>query len=110
MKGKVALEEHFALEDTLSDSLPFVPPQYQAELKHRLFDFYDKRLGLMDQHGIEVMILSLNAPAVQAVPDPRKASDLARRANDALAEVVAKRPDRFQGFAALALQLSLIHI
>jgi len=34
MKGKIALEEHFAVEDTLGDSLPFVPPDYQAELKH----------------------------------------------------------------------------
>jgi predicted TIM-barrel fold metal-dependent hydrolase len=104
MKGKIALEEHFAVEDTLQDSLPFVPPDHQAELKHRLFDFHDKRLGLMDRHGIQTMILSLNAPAVQAIPDRRKATDLARRANDALAEVVAKRPDRFQGFAALAMQ------
>jgi 2,3-dihydroxybenzoate decarboxylase len=56
MKGKIALEEHFAVEDTLSDSLPFVPPEYQAELKHRLFDFYDKRLGLMDKHGIEPIL------------------------------------------------------
>jgi gamma-resorcylate decarboxylase len=104
MKGKIALEEHFAVQDTLSDSLPFVPPDHQVELEHRLFDFYDKRLGLMDKHGIEVMILSLNAPAIQAIPDPEKATDLARRANDHLAEVVAKRPDRFQGFAALAMQ------
>jgi 2,3-dihydroxybenzoate decarboxylase len=51
-----------------------------------------------------MMILSLNAPAIQAIPDPAKATELARRANDHLAEVVAKRPDRFQGFAALALQ------
>jgi len=104
MQGKIALEEHFAVADTLSDSLPFVPPDHQAELKHRLLDFHDKRLGLMDKHGIEMMILSLNAPAIQAIPDPKKATDLARRANDALAEVVAKRPQRFQGFAALALQ------
>ena len=104
MQGKIALEEHFAVEDTLADSLPFVPPDYQAELKHRLFDFYDKRLGLMDRHGIELMILSLNAPAIQAVPEPKEATDLARRANDALAEIVAKRPHRFQGFAALAMQ------
>ena len=88
MQGKIALEEHFAVEETLGDSLPFVPPDYQAELEHRLFDFHDKRLGLMDKHGIEMMILSLNAPAVQAIPDPKKATDLARRANDALAEVV----------------------
>src|SRR5258706_11191645 len=104
MKGKIALEEHFAVDETLSDSLPFVPPDYQAELQHRLFDFHDKRLGLMDKHGIEMMILSLNAPAIQAIPDPKKATELARRANDALAEVVAKRPDRFQGIAALAMQ------
>jgi 2,3-dihydroxybenzoate decarboxylase len=58
----------------------------------------------MDRHGIETMILSLNAPAIQAIPDPKKATELARQANDHLAEVVAKRPDRFQGFAALAMQ------
>jgi len=104
MKGKIALEEHFALEDTLGDSSPFVPADYWPELKSRLLDFHEKRLGLMDRHGIEVMILSLNAPAVQAVPDPRKATELARRANDFLAEQVAKRPHRFQAFAALAMQ------
>src|SRR5260221_148473 len=81
-----------------------IGPIHAWEHNHRLFDFYDKRLGLMDRHGIEVMILSLNAPAIQAVPDAKKATDLARRANDHLAEVVAKRPDRFQGFAALAMQ------
>jgi predicted TIM-barrel fold metal-dependent hydrolase len=104
MKGKIALEEHFALEDTLGDSLPFVPPDHGPELKSRLLDFHEKRLGLMDRHGIELMILSLNAPAVQAIPDPRKATELARRANDLLAEQVAKRPHRFQAFAALAMQ------
>jgi predicted TIM-barrel fold metal-dependent hydrolase len=104
MLGKIALEEHFAVEETLADSLPFVPPDHQAELKHRLFDFYDKRLGLMDRHGIEMMILSLNAPAIQAIAEPRRATELARRTNDALADVVAKRPERFQGFAALAMQ------
>jgi gamma-resorcylate decarboxylase len=59
---------------------------------------------LMDKHGIEMMLLSLNAPAVQAIPDPKQAGDVARRANDYLAEQVAKRPDRFQGFAALPMQ------
>jgi 2,3-dihydroxybenzoate decarboxylase len=58
----------------------------------------------MDEHGMEMMILSLNAPAVQAVPDPKKACELAIRANDFLAEQVARRPDRFQAFAALPMQ------
>ena len=58
----------------------------------------------MDEHGIEMMLLSLNAPAVQAIPDPARAHDIARKANDYLAEQVRKRPDRFAGFAALAMQ------
>jgi 2,3-dihydroxybenzoate decarboxylase len=58
----------------------------------------------MDRHGIETMILSLNAPAVQAIPDPDRAAEVARRANDFLAEEAQKRPDRFQAFAALPMQ------
>ena len=58
----------------------------------------------MDEYGIEMMLLSLNAPAVQAIPDPRQANEIARKANDYLAEQVAKRPDRFQGLAALPMQ------
>ena len=104
MQGKIALEEHFALKETLGDSKPFAPPDYWPELEGRLLDIHEKRLSLMDRHGIETMILSLNAPVVQAIPDVRKATDLAKRANDYLAEHVRRRPDRFQGFAALAMQ------
>src|SRR5690554_5304335 len=50
------------------------------------------------------MILSLNAPAVQAIPGVARAVEIARKANDALAEECAKRPDRFRAFAALPLQ------
>jgi len=104
MQGKIALEEHFAIPDTLQDSAGFVPDSYWTELQHRLLDFHDTRLKLMDKHGIEMMILSLNAPAIQAIPDVKKADEIARRANDFLAEQIAKRPDRFQGFAALPMQ------
>jgi 2,3-dihydroxybenzoate decarboxylase len=58
----------------------------------------------MDENGMELMLLSLNAPAVQALPDPARAAAIARRANDFLAEEVRKRPRRFQGLAALAMQ------
>jgi len=50
------------------------------------------------------MILSLNAPAVQAIPDIRRADETARRANDFLADQVARNPPRFRGFAALPMQ------
>ncbi|EGP57964.1 Crystal Structure Of 2,6-Dihydroxybenzoate Decarboxylase [Agrobacterium tumefaciens F2] len=104
MQGKVALEEHFAIPETLQDSAGFVPGDYWKELQHRLLDIQDTRLKLMDAHGIETMILSLNAPAVQAIADTKKAIEIARRANDVLAEECAKRPDRFLAFAALPLQ------
>jgi gamma-resorcylate decarboxylase len=104
MQGKIGLEEHFAIPDTLSDSAGFVPQDHWKELEYRLLDIHGKRLRLMDEHGMEMMILSLNAPAVQAIPDAKKANEIARRANDFLAEQVARRPQRFQGFAALPLQ------
>lgn len=104
MDGKIGLEEHFALEDTLGDSEPFVPADCWPELRARLLDFQERRIAEMDRHGVEMMILSLNAPAVQAIADRAKASEMAQRANDLMANEIAKKPKRFQGLAALALQ------
>jgi predicted TIM-barrel fold metal-dependent hydrolase len=103
MQGKIALEEHFAIPATLADSQVFGAHVWE-ELGPRLTDFQDKRLRLMDASGVEIMIASLNAPAVQAIPDVKRAIAVAREANDHLAAEVAKRPDRFAGFAALAMQ------
>lgn len=104
MEGKIALEEHFAIEETLGDSQQFMPLEFWAELRARLLDIHDGRLRLMDRHGIEKTILSLNAPAVQAVPDAARAVEIACRANDCLAEQVARRPGRFAALAALPMQ------
>lgn len=104
MNGKIGLEEHFAIPETLQDSAGFVPGDYWTELSARLLDIHERRLHEMDANGMEMMILSLNAPAVQAIPDRTKAIEIARRANDFLAEQVARRPDRFQAFAALPMQ------
>ena len=104
MQGKIGLEEHFAIADTLSDSKGFLADNVWSELESRLMDLQERRIAEMDRHGMQMMILSLNAPAVQAIPDARKAADTARRANDFLAREVAKRPDRFQALAALAMQ------
>lgn len=104
MQGKIALEEHFAIPETLQDSAGFVPDVYWDELKARLLDMQERRIREMDAHGIEMMLPSLNAPAIQAIPDPRQAYEIAQRANDFLAGEVAKRPDRFRGLAALPMQ------
>ena len=102
MQGKIALEEHFAIEATLADSQVFGAHVWD-ELGPRLTD-PGKRLATMDENGVEMMILSLNAPAVQAIPDVKRAISVAREANDVLAAEIAKRPDRFAGFAALPMQ------
>lgn len=103
MQGKIALEEHVAIEATLGDSQVFGAHVWK-DLGHRLLDVQDTRLREMDKHGVEMMILSLNAPAVQAIHDVKQAIAVAQQANDALAAEVRKRPDRFASFAALPMQ------
>jgi gamma-resorcylate decarboxylase len=103
MQGKIALEEHFAIEPTLADSQVFGGHVWK-DLGHRLLDIQETRLGEMDKHGVELMILSLNAPAIQAIPDTKTAIAVARQANDVLAGEVRKRPNRFAAFAALPMQ------
>ena len=104
MDGKIGLEEHFAIEETLADSKGFLPGKIWPELEARLLDIQERRVREMDENGMAMMLLSLNAPVVQAIPDTAQAAGVAQRANDYLAEEVAKKPDRFQGLAALAMQ------
>src|ERR1017187_3512734 len=103
MQGKIALEEHVAIGPTLGDSQLFGAHVWN-DLGPRLVDVQDTRLREMDKHGIEMMILSLNAPAVQAIDDVARAITVARQANDLLSNEVRKRPDRFAAFAALPMQ------
>src|SRR5204862_7576714 len=100
MEGKIALEEHFAIPDTLQDSKGFLPEHLWPELQSRILDIQERRLAEMDRHGVQMMLLSLNAPAIQPIPDPRRATDLARRGSDLLARAVAKRPPGSPGRAS----------
>jgi 2,3-dihydroxybenzoate decarboxylase len=104
MKNKIALEEHFAIDLTIGDSQVYARPEVWTGLKSNLLDFEQQRLEQMDQWGTEFSILSLNSPAVQAIPDAARALTVAKRANDVLAEQVARHPKRFGGFAALPMQ------
>jgi len=104
MTGKIALEEHFAIEETLRESTEYALPGQLNVFERRMLDLDDERLRQMDEHGIAFAILSLNAPGVQSVFDGRKAVDVARRANDALAAGIARHPDRYAGFAAVPMQ------
>ena len=79
MEGKIGLEEHFAVEETLNDSKKFMPADYWNELRGRLLDLHEKRIGLMDKYGIQMLILSLNAPTIQAISDVKRAIEVARQ-------------------------------
>ncbi|MFV1478569.1 amidohydrolase family protein [Serratia marcescens] len=106
----IALEEAFAIRELqLGDRAYVVPDVYVSdEFKHwcgpRLFDFSQWRLPEMDRNGVEVQVLSLTAPGIQAATSAEMAVSDARIANNYLADVVPEYPGRFKGFAALPLQ------
>ncbi|MGA7777407.1 MAG: amidohydrolase family protein [Paraburkholderia sp.] len=104
MQDKIALEEHFASPDTIGDSKHYFTADIWPERRRQLLDFEAERIERMDACGIGYTILSLNAPAVQGIVDTVRAIDVARRANDLLAEQVSRRPERFGAFAALPMQ------
>jgi 2,3-dihydroxybenzoate decarboxylase len=70
----------------------------------RLLEFDGMRLEAMDQAGIELAVLSVTTPGVQAERDTSTAVRRAREANDHLAGEIQKHPTRYAGFAHLPLQ------
>ncbi|MFI2188316.1 amidohydrolase family protein [Streptomyces sioyaensis] len=104
----IALEEAFAIPEFLArESLPketLSEDRWMKEWNRQLLDFTQERLPIMDTHGIDIQVLSLTVPGIQAITDPAQAVEDARHANDYLADVIDRHPDRFRGFAAVALQ------
>jgi len=99
--GKIALEEHFVIPETLAASYGALG---SPEFQQRLADIGTARIAEMDRGGLDICILSLVGDGIQAIPNTPEAIRVARRANDHLAEQIAKNPKRFKGFAALPLQ------
>jgi uncharacterized protein len=60
----------------------------------------DARFRTMDEAGDYVQVLTWCSPPIEQVASGSVAVDLARIANDAMADLVARYPDRFVGFAA----------
>ena len=105
MQGKIALEEHWAIEETMNIAgQPIAAGPFWDETRRRLTDFRGRRLERMDANGIALAILGLNSPGLQAILDPKEAIEVARRANDMLAAEVSHNPKRLAGFAGLPMQ------
>ncbi len=91
-----------------------VPPKYKKVLEDiapkecemkvtpfpALFDF-DIRFRMMEKFGNLVQVLTLGWPPIEDIAGPDKAVELAMRANDEMAELVHKYPDKF--VAAIAI-------
>jgi aminocarboxymuconate-semialdehyde decarboxylase len=60
----------------------------------------DVRFRVMDRFGEYEQVLSLPTPPLEAFAELTNVADLARAANDGMAELVARHPDRFPAFVA----------
>jgi predicted TIM-barrel fold metal-dependent hydrolase len=70
---------------------------YNKQVNEAIPTIYDLdiRFRVLDQYGDMVQVLTLGAPPLEAIGEPKQAVELARIANDEMAELVAKYPDRF---------------
>jgi len=100
-QGKIALEEHFVIPETLGASYGAAG---SADFQLQLTDIAERRLAEMDRGGVDTCILSLVGQGIQAIPSISQAIETARKANDHLAESAGKNPKRIKGFAALPMQ------
>src|SRR5206468_7814997 len=60
----------------------------------------EQRFRIMDRYEGYAQVLTLASPPIEALAGPDATPALARLANDGMAELVAKHPDRFPGFVA----------
>jgi 2,3-dihydroxybenzoate decarboxylase len=107
MVKKIALEEHFLCPgfiDYWAPTAADLPPAIRERALARLTDFGETRLAAMDRAGITRAVLGLAGPGVQSERDTGAAVRNARSANDFLAAEIQRRPDRYSGFAHLAMQ------
>ena len=85
--------------------LELVPEQSQSDVRGVGFHGFDHQeyLDVMDQHGIDVGVLSNTGGRIEQGGDRRKALELCTIINDAFAEAHAKHPRRFKAFARLPM-------
>lgn len=117
IKKIVTIEEHFVLPAIGRKVMAYLTQQNggvspvsetQRELMKIVLptnddieDIGERRLRFMDEAGVDVQVLSYGAGSPQNITDKELAVSLCREANDQLAQLIAKHPTRFAGFALL---------
>jgi predicted TIM-barrel fold metal-dependent hydrolase len=104
----ITLEEHFVSPGFITGpGRGFIEQLRRRGVRgERIFeqlqDVGGGRIAEMDAAGIDMQVLSLNAPGVEQA-DVAEQVAIARESNDFLADVVKKNPTRFAAFASLPI-------
>ena len=112
----ITIEEHFADKRIIEATAKYGDPSYMTELSDKVRTAYngmrftgDKltdvdtvRFDFMREQKVDVQVLSYTNPVPDTVP-AQEAASICRKANDILAGVVKKHPDRFAAFATLPM-------
>ena len=101
----IALEEHCLTPELREVLGRQIHPYYSVHrwppaLEGRLMDLGEGRIAEMDEHGIDVQVLSMVQPGLEHT-EAARAVPVARAFNDRVADAIAAHPDRLAGFAAL---------
>jgi 5-carboxyvanillate decarboxylase len=112
---RIATEEAFsvpeqmdAMREVLANTTEYHPDLFlwrvqtdpNGPVNKPLLDLEGERLRIMDRDGVDMHLLSLTSTGVQLM-DPDRAAHVAVAANDRLADVIQRHPDRFAGLATI---------
>ena len=102
----ITLEEHFTVQEIIDENNKFneVTGFYKnmVFVGNSLTDIDNERIKFMDEHRIDMQVLSYTSPVSDKVP-ASEAVRICKRANDILAEKVKAHSDRFAAFATLPM-------
>ncbi|KAJ3972532.1 amidohydrolase 2 [Lentinula raphanica] len=93
-RGTIAFEEAWSIPELARGT---------GTLRANLLDIHNQRLTLMDQLGVDFMVLSCASPCVQGISDPAVADAMAVNVNNQLASQISNNTFRFGAFAALSM-------
>ena len=111
--NRICVEEHWSIPESAEMRDQFfartglklsIDPDASPEVGPRVGDIEKYRLPLMDESGVRMQVISSGSPGVQGFADKETAVKMAKKFNDALADVIRKHPGRFSSFAGLPLQ------
>ena len=93
----IPLEYRKALE--AAEKKRRIPPFsefFRGELRVPGISDMKERFRIMDKHPGTAQVISLTGPFLETIAGPAEAADLSRSANDSVAELIARYPERFK--------------